>query len=528
VITLVVTVAAKKQTKRTHQRRRIQVRPLKSSDYEAVTELQLKCFPGMKPWAREQFESMLATFPEGQICVVANGRLVASSSSLIVDFDLYSEWHNWAEIADNGYIRNHDPKGDTLYGIEIMVDPESRGYRLSRRLYDARKDLARENNLARIIIGGRIPGYHKHAKEMGAQDYVDEVIAKALYDQVLTAQLANGFELQRLIPDYLPSDKESMGYATFLEWTNFDYQPAERRRFRAVEIVRIAVVQYQMRTVASFEDFATQCEYFVDVAADSQSDFVVFPELFTTQLLSLNPGLRPGLAARKLAEFTPQYVDLFNRLAIKHNVNIIGGSHFSVEDETLYNISYLFQRDGRIGKQYKLHITPAERRWWGVEPGTTVRVFDTDCGKIAILVCYDVEFPEVVRIAAKKGAHVLFVPFNTDDRYGYLRVRYCAQARCIENHVYAVVAGCTGNLPFVENADVHYAQSAIFTPSDIPFSRDGVAAECTPNIETVLVHDVDIELLRRHRYDGTTQNWSDRRRDLYQVRYNDEGEAREV
>src|SRR5690606_12916447 len=101
---------------------------------------------------------------------------------------------------------------------------------------------------------------------------------------------------------------------------------------------------------------------------------------------------------------------------------------------------------------------------------------------------------ELCRIAADKGAQIFFVPFNTDTREGYLRVRYCAQARCIENHVYTAIAGCTGNLPFVENVDIHYAQSGIFTPSDVSFTRDGIAAECTPNIETVIIHDVDTEL----------------------------------
>jgi len=108
---------------------------------------------------------------------------------------------------------------------------------------------------------------------------------------------------------------------------------------------------------------------------------------------------------------------------------------------------------------------------------------------------------------------------RTDERHGYLRVRACAQARCVENHVFVVTAGCTGNLPDVDNADVHYAQSGIFTPCDPSFARDGVAAECQPNVETIVMHDVDIEALRRHRYGGTTQNWNDRRRDLYRVSY---------
>jgi GNAT superfamily N-acetyltransferase len=351
-----------KKTSKRKNAKRVVVRQLKLSDYDAVCELQLKCFPGMKPWKQDQFESQISLFPEGQICIEMDGKIVASSSALVVDFDLYDEWQNWAVIADNGYIRNHDGTGNTMYGIEIMVDPDYRGLRLSRRLYDARKQIARDKNLERIIIGGRIPGYHRHAEELTAREYVDKVVAKELVDPVLTAQLANGFVLQRLIPDYLPVDKESMGYASFLEWANFDYRADRRRRWRAVEIVRVAVVQYQMRAVGSFEEFAQGLGYFVDVAADAQSDFVVFPELITTQLLGQYPGVRPGLAARKLDEHTHAFVEHFRQLAIRYNVNIVAGSHFTLEGGKLFNTGYLFHRDGRMRRQHKLHITPAERK----------------------------------------------------------------------------------------------------------------------------------------------------------------------
>jgi predicted amidohydrolase len=404
-----------------------------------------------------------------------------------------------------------------MYGIEIMVDSEYRGLRLARRLYDARKQLAKRMNLMRIILGGRIPGYAQHADEMSARQYVEKVISKNLVDPVLTTQLSNGFVLKRLLPDYLSSDQESKGYATFLEWTNIDYVPDPHRVFVPVLPVRICAVQYQMRAVGSFEDFAKQCEYFVDVASDYHCDFILFPEIFTTQLLSFLPGDRPALAMRRLSEFTPKYLELFTQLAVKYNVNIIGGSHFTVEGDDLYNASYLFRRDGSLGKQNKLHITPSERRWWGVKAGQKLEVFETDRGKISIQICYDIEFPELSRIAAEQGAQIIFVPFSTDERYAYLRVRYCAQARCIENHVYVVIAGCVGNLPSVENLDIHYAQSAIFTPSDIPFTRDAIQAEATPNIETVIIDDVDLELLKQHRQTGTVLNWRDRRVDLYEV-----------
>lgn len=510
---------------------RVALRRLTEDDFEAVTALQLECFPGMKPWSREQWLSMIRTFPEGQIGVEVDGAIAATSSSLIVDYAEYAEWHDWRTISDGGFIRNHDPSGDTLYGIEIQVSPRSRGMKLARRLYEARKELCRERNLARIAIGGRIPGYAKHRDELTPQQYVAKVMRKELHDPVLTTQLSNGFVLLSLIPDYFPSDEDSGGYATCLEWPNLDYvhRPHARVR-RAHEPVRVATAQYMMRRVASFDELAKQVEFVVDVASDAKADFLCFPELFTLQLLSLVKSERPGAAARALAEYTPQYVELMHELAIRYNVNIVGGSQFTLrrepegEDDAprrdrLLNIAYLFRRDGSIAEQQKIHVTPNENRWWGVEGGSKVEVFDTDRGRVGILVCYDVEFPELARVIAEDGALLLFVPFNTNDRHGLVRVQTCARARCIENQMYVVTSGCTGNLPFVENADLHYAQSGVYTPADIPFARDGIAAEAQPNLETVVIHDLDLEALRRARRTGTVRNWNDRRPDLYRVEW---------
>jgi predicted amidohydrolase/mannitol/fructose-specific phosphotransferase system IIA component (Ntr-type)/GNAT superfamily N-acetyltransferase len=498
--------------------KQLTVRPLRPEDFDGVRALQQRCFPGMEGTTRAQFDSQLANFAEGQLGIEYQGRLVASSSSVILDFELYKDWSSWEEIADGGFIRNHKPQGTTLYGIELMVDPELQGKRLARRLYDARKALAREKNLMRIVIAGRIPGYRAHGGAMTPREYIDRVITKELFDPVLTAQLANGFVLKRIIPGYL-NDPSSGGYAAFLEWTNVDYVPDPKRRFVSVAPVRVCVVQYQLRPISTFEQFARQCEYFVDVAADYKSDFILFPEIFTTQLLSLLPNSDAASAMRRLDEFTPRYLELFTDLAVRYNVNVIGGSHFTVEDGSLYNIAYLFRRDGTLGKQYKLHITPTERHWWGVQPGNRVEVFDTDRGRISIQICYDVEFPEVSRVAVEKGAQMIFVPFCTDERYGYLRVRYCAQARCVENQVYTAIAGSVGNLPHVPALGLHYAQSGVFTPSDIPFKRDAIAAEATPNIETVIFEDLDLELLKRNRQSGTVLNWNDRRTDVFEFKY---------
>ncbi|MCB9683064.1 MAG: GNAT family N-acetyltransferase [Alphaproteobacteria bacterium] len=474
----------------------------------------------MKPWKRPQFESQVSRFPEGQLCIERDGELLASSASLIVDFAEYKGWHDWKEVADDGWIRNHDPEGDTLYGIEIQVDPGHRGMKLARRMYDARKELCRKLNLERMIVGGRIPGYAAVGDTMTARAYVDEVLAHKRFDPVLTTQVANGFSVQGVVADYLPNDEDSAGHATILEWINLDHVPARSERHRRpVFPVRVAVVQYPMRRIDSFEAFEQQVTYFVDTASDYRSDFVIFPELFSLQLLAILPEGRPVDQARALAGYAARYRDMFASLAVRYNVNIIGGSTFELEGDDLYNVAWLFRRDGTRQGQKKLHITPSEEKWWGVKGGDSVEAMDTDCGRIGVLICYDVEFPEVCRILADQGARLLFVPFNTSDRPGFQRVRTCAAARCIENHQFVVISGCVGHLPGVLNADLHYAQSAVLTPSDVSFPALGVAAETAPAIEELIVQDLDLEQLRRHRASGTVRNWDDRRHDLYQIRY---------
>ncbi|MEX0680247.1 MAG: bifunctional GNAT family N-acetyltransferase/carbon-nitrogen hydrolase family protein [Balneolales bacterium] len=499
----------------------LEIRSLKQSDFKALKALQLKCFPDMEPYGYQQFRSQLKHFREGQTGVFYEGTLIGSGSTLILDLDEYSADHTWEEIADDGFIRNHDPEGDTLYGIEVMVDPEYRNMKIGRRIYEERKNLCREWNLRRILVGGRLPNYHKYQKKMDIYAYVRSVMNKKISDPVLTFQLKNDFVVKRIIRNYLKEDTDSGGYAALLEWTNFEYQTlAPKQRITSMP-VRICCVQYQMRKIESFDDFTTQVEYFVDVASDYKSDFVLFPELLTTQLLSFEKEKRPGLASRELAKYTDQYIKFFQDMALSYNVNIIGGSHFTLEKDHVFNVSYLFRRDGTIDKQYKIHITPSESLWWGVQSGSTPKVFDTDRGKIAINICYDVEFPEMARFAVDNGAHILFVPYCTDERHGFTRVRTCAQARAIENQIFVAMAGTTGNIPSVENLAIQYAQSAIFTPSDFPFSRDGIAAITDENAEMVVIADVDVEVLRRSRHSGTVMPLKDRRRDLYSIRFRD-------
>ena len=266
--------------------KKIVLRNIEEKDLDEIIELSKLSFPNMKPWTKEQLKSHLKHFQEGQFCIEYEEKIIGSCSSLIIDFDEYDVQHTWDEITDKGYIRNHDPKGSNLYGIEVMVHPEYRRMKIGRRLYDARKDLAVRFNLKSIVIGGRIPNYHKHSDEMTPREYVEEVRAQNIYDPVLTFQIMNGFVLKRINNNYLKDDFNSMKYATLMEWSNIDYKPMSKRIYKTSFPVRVFVVQYMMKQINSFHDFAHQCEYYVDISSDYKSDFIVFPEIFTTQLLS--------------------------------------------------------------------------------------------------------------------------------------------------------------------------------------------------------------------------------------------------
>jgi predicted amidohydrolase len=281
--------------------------------------------------------------------------------------------------------------------------------------------------------------------------------------------------------------------------------------------LRLAVIQHEARPVDSFADFAAQCRAEVQVAAGYGADVALFPEMLTNQLLSLHPGEPLRRAVRTLSRYTEAYQALFADLAVGFGVHIAAGSHFTQIGESAYNIAYFFGLDGQVGRQYKLHVTPTERHTWGIEAGDRVEVLQTDAGPLAIQICYDIEFPEPTRVAVAAGARVVLVPYCTDDRQGHLRVRRCAEARCIENQIYAATAGVVGHLRHVREMDVHYAQSAILTPSDFGFPRDGIAGECEPGQPAVLVQDLDLERLETARARGTVRNWADRRTDLYEI-----------
>jgi predicted amidohydrolase len=384
--------------------------------------------------------------------------------------------------------------------------------------------LCQSLRLRGIAICGRLPLLRRRLARVGTVEaYLQAVKSKEIKDPTFSFQERQGFELVKLLPRYLPEDLDSMGYGALLVWRNPEVCSGQGEAVqpspRASGTVRVATVQYQQRGIHSFGEFETIVTYFVDAVSDYKADFVLFPELFTLQLLSIeNEPVPPELAIDHLTDYTPRIRELFHRLAVKFNVNIIAGSHpTKTEEGHIRNISYICLRDGSIYTQPKIHPTPDEVYWWNIEGGDELEVIPTDCGPIGVLICYDSEFPELARHLTDQGATILFVPFCTAERNGYLRVRYSCQARAVENQCYVVLSGNVGNLPRVRNMDIQYAQSCILTPCDFHFARDGIAADTTPNAEAVALADLRMDSLTVARNAGSVRNRGDRRHDLYRV-----------
>jgi predicted amidohydrolase/GNAT superfamily N-acetyltransferase len=498
----------------------IELHYLTLDDYKELKEAMIQVYASMPDsyWREIQIKSLIDKFPEGQVVIKINGDLAGCALSIILDYDKFDDEHTYEDITGNFTFDTHDSEGDVLYGIDVFIKKEYRGLRLGRRLYDYRKELAEKLNLRGIAFGGRIPNYHKYAATLTPKQYIEKVKRKEIHDPVLNFQISNDFHPSKILNGYLEGDGNSGEFAVLLEWDNIYYQKKSKKAATKKTVVRLGLIQWQMRLYKNLEELMEHAEFFVDSVSAYRADFALFPEFFNAPLMADYNHLSESKAIRELAKYTPKIVQKFSELAISYNINIITGSMPEVKNELLYNVGYICKRDGTKERYEKLHVTPDEAKIWGMQGGTELRTFDTDCGKIGVLICYDSEFPELSRLLADEGMDILFVPFLTDTQNGYSRVRFCAQARAIENECYVAIAGSVGNLPKVNNMDIQYAQSMVFTPCDFSFPANGIKAEATTNTEMILIADVDLDMLKDLNKFGSVRNLNDRRKDIFELK----------
>ena len=208
------------------ERGRVLVRQTTPADFDAISCLTATVYPDEDPWTAEELQGHLDRFAHGQLVAVdrATGEVLGMSASLIVNWDDYEVEQSWRDFTAGGSFDNHDPDGRTLYGAETLVDPAHRRRGVGSSLYEARRQLVRIRGLARIRFGALLSGFHRHADELSARQYVQRVVGGELSDPTLSFQIRQGFRPLALVRGYLPPRRHprSQGNAVVMEWLNED------------------------------------------------------------------------------------------------------------------------------------------------------------------------------------------------------------------------------------------------------------------------------------------------------------------
>jgi ribosomal protein S18 acetylase RimI-like enzyme len=202
---------------------RVVIRNYKENDFTDLIRIQQESFPPPFPselwWDEEQLKNHVTLFPEGALCIEVNGQMAGSMTGLLVHFDASLPDHSWEEVTDRGYIRNHNPKGNTLYVVDIGVRPSYRKLGLGKWLMFSMYDVVLQLGLERLLGGGRMPGYHKVADNFSPEQYIDAVIKGELKDPVISFLLRCGRTPVKVVANYL-EDEESCNFGTLMEWKN--------------------------------------------------------------------------------------------------------------------------------------------------------------------------------------------------------------------------------------------------------------------------------------------------------------------
>ncbi|WP_226644229.1 GNAT family N-acetyltransferase [Mesobacillus subterraneus] len=199
------------------------IRSYTKDDFEQLITVQKEAFPPPFPeellWNTEQLNNHITLFPEGALCVEIEGRIAGSITGLIVQLANGDEDHSWADITDNGYIRNHNPEGNTLYIVDICISPAYRKLSLGKWMMQSMYETVVQLGLDRLIGGGRMPGYHQHSANMTIDQYAEKVLQGELKDPVVSFLLRCGRTPVKPVANYL-EDEESLNYGMLMEWKN--------------------------------------------------------------------------------------------------------------------------------------------------------------------------------------------------------------------------------------------------------------------------------------------------------------------
>ena len=274
----------------------------------------------------------------------------------------------------------------------------------------------------------------------------------------------------------------------------------------------VAAAQYPLDALPGFDAWTAKAARWVADGAATGARLLVFPEYGAVEIAAAVGGaavcgdLKKTLAA--VADHAEATSAVWSRLSALHHVFILAPSGPERRADGYVNAARLIGPNGGVGVQEKLILTPFERDW-GMRPGTGQRVFDTPIGCVGIAICYDCEFPLLVRALSEAGAEIILVPSCTEHLSGFLRVRMSAMARALESQIATVMSPTIGDALWSPAVDRNTGSAGIFVPPDIALTAGGVVREGVLNRDGWIVGSIDLVGLSRLRDTGEMRNWRD-------------------
>lgn len=244
--------------------------------------------------------------------------------------------------------------------------------------------------------------------------------------------------------------------------------------------LRVAAAQYVIGEPSDFDVFAALVAAQVSEAAKQGAQVVVLPEYLALEAAAMFDAATRDDFVRSLAALQTHhdaFLALARELTRTHAIHLVAGSFLLDVGAGRYrNRAYFVSPQGHVAFQDKLTLTGFERAARVIEPGNELKVFDTDVGRVAIDICYDVEFPHYAHAQAEAGAQLLLVPSCTDTAAGANRVLVGCRARALENPLYVACAVTAGEAPWSPALDVNTGAAGIYSPIDRGFPDDGIVA----------------------------------------------------
>ena len=274
--------------------------------------------------------------------------------------------------------------------------------------------------------------------------------------------------------------------------------------------MRIATAAYSMDVLTSWEAYESKLKTWVRNAVADNAQLLVFPEYGAMELATLagrEAALDLEQSLHAVSERMPEATAILSGLAQEFGVFILApsGPVFDADiSDRPVNRAHILAPDGRIAYQDKQIMTRFERETWGVVGGGPLTLFETPLGKIAVLICYDSEFPLLGR--AVKEADVILVPSCTEALTGYSRVRIGAMARALENQCVTVMSSTVGACDWSQAVDENTGMGGVFGPPDTGFPATGVIAEGELNTPGWTFADIDLGKIAHVRADGVVLN----------------------